>query len=149
MGSVWPCEGVRAPSMRRCSASSSVGRRGPAGGSGQGHAATWERCAHMLVPVGVAKNTVLESPRRVGRCARGWRLRTRGRGGRARGRPTLGEGGLGVPAGGRGHGAGGPYRVFPADCLPSVVGEYSVVLEGRYEVTGGAPGGPSYRCDAP
>ena len=39
-GPAWPCEGVCVPLMRRCSASSSVLRRGPAGGSGQGHAAT-------------------------------------------------------------------------------------------------------------
>ena len=54
--------------MRRCSASSSVRRRGPAAGSGQGHVATWEQCVHLLVPVGVAEDTVLDSPQRWQAC---------------------------------------------------------------------------------
>ena len=56
------CEGTCAPSMRRCNASSSVRLCGPAGGSGQGHAATWEHCAHLLAPVGAAEDTVSHSP---------------------------------------------------------------------------------------
>ena len=63
-GLAWPCEGVCAPSMRPCSALSSVRRCGPAGGAAQGHAATWEHCVHLLVPVGVAEDTVSNSPQR-------------------------------------------------------------------------------------
>ena len=44
--------------MRQCKASSSERLCGPAGGSGQGHAATWEHCAHLLAPVGAAERTV-------------------------------------------------------------------------------------------
>ena len=55
------CEGACAPSMRRCKASSSVRLRGPAGGSGQGHAATWAHRAHLLAPVYAAEDTVLHS----------------------------------------------------------------------------------------
>ena len=55
------CEGVCAPSMRRCRASSSVRLRGPAGGSGQGHAATWAHRAHLLAPVDAAEDTVSHS----------------------------------------------------------------------------------------
>ena len=64
MGTACLCEGVFGAPMRRCSASSSVRRRAPAGGSGQGHTATREHCAHLLVPVGVAQDTVSHSPQR-------------------------------------------------------------------------------------
>ena len=55
-------------SMCRCSASSSVRRHRPAGVLGQGHAATWEHCAHLLVPVGVAEDSVSHSPQRSQVC---------------------------------------------------------------------------------
>ena len=48
--------------MRRCKASSSVRLRGPAGGSGQGHAATGAHRAHLLAPVDAAEDTVSHSP---------------------------------------------------------------------------------------
>ena len=51
-GPAWPCEGVCAPSMRRCSASSSVRRRGPGGGSGQGHAA---HLGALRAPIGACR----------------------------------------------------------------------------------------------
>ena len=69
-GPAWPCEGVGAPPIRRCSASSSVRLRGPVGRSGQGHAATWEHCVHLLVPVGAAEDTVSRSPQRWQVCGR-------------------------------------------------------------------------------
>ena len=47
--------------MRRYSASSFLD---------QGHAATWEQCVHMLVPVGAAKDTVSQSPQRWQVCER-------------------------------------------------------------------------------
>ena len=56
------CEGACAPLMRGCKASSSVRLRGPAGGSGQGHAATWAHRAHLLAPVIAAEDTVSHSP---------------------------------------------------------------------------------------
>ena len=62
MGPARSCEQTCAPSMRRCKADSSVRLYGPAGGSGQGHAATWEYCAHLLAPVGAAEDTVSHSP---------------------------------------------------------------------------------------
>ena len=52
------CEGACAPSMRQCKASSSVRPSGPAGGSGQGHAATWVHRAHLLAPVDAAEDNV-------------------------------------------------------------------------------------------
>ena len=64
------CEGTCAPSMRWCKASSSVRLCGPAGGSGQGHAATWEHCAHLLAPVGAAGDTVSHSPQNRQVCGR-------------------------------------------------------------------------------
>ena len=76
-GPAWACEGVCVPSMRRCSASSSVRRCGPAGSSGQGHAATWEHCVHRLVPVGVAEDTVSHSPQRWQVCGR-WEVGDQG-----------------------------------------------------------------------
>ena len=60
-GPAWLCEGVCLSSMRRRNAPSSVRLRGHAGGSGQGHTATWEHCAYLLAPVGVAKDTVPHS----------------------------------------------------------------------------------------
>ena len=69
-GPACSCEGACAPPMRRCKASSSVRLCGPAGGSGQGHAATWEHCAHLLPPVGSAEDTVLHSPQRWQVCGR-------------------------------------------------------------------------------
>ena len=113
------CEGACAPSMRRCRASSSVRLRGPAGGSGQGHMATWAHGAHLLAPVDAAEDTVSHS-RRAGRCAGGGRAATKGRDGGARGRPTSVGGGPGSPAGGRGRGAGSPCPASsagpPATC---------------------------------
>ena len=50
--------------MRRWSTCSSVRQRGPGGDSGQGHAATWEHCVHLLVLVGAAEYTVSHSPER-------------------------------------------------------------------------------------
>ena len=64
------CEGACAPSMRRCRASSSVRLRGPAGGSGQGHAATWAHRAHLLAPVDAAEDTVSHSPQSRQVCGR-------------------------------------------------------------------------------
>ena len=69
-GPAWPCKGVCTLSMCRCSASSSVCRRGPAGGSGQGQAATWEHCVHLFVLVGMAEDTVLHFPQRWQVCGR-------------------------------------------------------------------------------
>ena len=63
-GPAWPCERVFAPWMHRCNASSSVRRRGLAGGSSQGHAATRGHRVHLLVPVGEAEDTVSHSPQR-------------------------------------------------------------------------------------
>ena len=63
-GLAWPCEGFCASSMRRCNASSSVRLRGPAGGSGQGHAATSEQCAHLLALIGAAEDIVSHSLQR-------------------------------------------------------------------------------------
>ena len=64
------CEGVCAPSMRRCRASSSLRLRGPAGGSGQGHAATWAQRAHLLAPVDAAEDTVSHYPQSRQVCGR-------------------------------------------------------------------------------
>ena len=69
-GACVACEGVCAPLMRRCRASSSVRLRGPAGVLGQGHAATWEHCVYLLVPVGAAEDTVLRPPQRWQVCGR-------------------------------------------------------------------------------
>ena len=69
-GALGSCEGVCSPPMRRCKASSSVRLCGPAGGLGQGHAAPWEHCAHLLAPVGAAEDTVLHSPQRWQVCGR-------------------------------------------------------------------------------
>ena len=75
------CEGACASSMRRCRASSSVRLRGPAGGSGQGHAATWAHRAHLLAPVDAAEDTVSHSPQSRQVCGRweGGDLRSRWR----------------------------------------------------------------------
>ena len=56
--------------MRRCKASSSVRLRGSAGGSGQGHASTWEHCVHLLAPVGAAEDTVSHYQQRWQVCGR-------------------------------------------------------------------------------
>ena len=64
------CEGVCAPSMRQCKASSSVRLRGAAGGSGQGHAATWAHRAHLLAPVNAAEDTMSHSPQSRQVCGR-------------------------------------------------------------------------------
>ena len=56
--------------MRRCKASSSVHLHGPAGRSGQGHAATWEARAHLLAPIGAAEDTVSHSLQRWQVCGR-------------------------------------------------------------------------------
>ena len=113
------CERACAPQMRRCKASSSVRLCRPAGGSGQGHAATWEHCAHLLAPVALQR-APCRIPRRGGRCVGGGRAATKGRDGGARGRPTSVRGGPGSPAGGRGRGAGDPCRAPsagpPATC---------------------------------
>ena len=63
-GPVWPCEGVCAVFMCRCSTSCSVRQRGLGVGSGQGHAATCEHCLHLLVPASVVVETVLRAPQR-------------------------------------------------------------------------------------
>ena len=57
--------------MHWCKASSSVRLRGPAGGSGQGHAATWEHRAHLLAPIGALEDTVSHSPQTWQVCGRG------------------------------------------------------------------------------
>ena len=119
--------------MRWCRASSSVRLRGPAGGSGQGHAATWTHRAHLLAPVDAAEDTV-SFPRGAGRCVGGGRAATKGRDGGARGRPTSVGGGPGSPAGGRGHGAGSPCERLPLDLPSRVVRENPVVVEGGDEV---------------
>ena len=49
---------------------SSVRRRGPAPRPGHGQAATWEHCVHLLVPVGVAEDTLSHSPQRWQECGR-------------------------------------------------------------------------------
>ena len=77
-GPAWPCQGVRASPMRRCKASSSVRRRGPAGGSGQGHAATWEHRAHLLATMGAPEDTMSHSPQRWQVCGR-WEAGNQGR----------------------------------------------------------------------
>ena len=64
------CEGVFARSTRRRSASSSVRRGGPEGGSSQGHVATWEHCAHLVVPVGTAEDTVSRATQSWQSCER-------------------------------------------------------------------------------
>ena len=64
------CEGACAPLTRRCKASFSVRLCGPAGGSGQGHVATWEHCVHLLAPGGAAEDTVSHSPQRWQVCGR-------------------------------------------------------------------------------
>ena len=69
-GPACSCEGVCAPSMRRRKASSSVRLRGPAGGSGQGHAATWVHRSHLLAPVAAAEDTVSHSPQSRQVCGR-------------------------------------------------------------------------------
>ena len=58
------------PLMHQCKASFSVRLCEPPGGSGQGHAATWEHCAHLLAPVGAAEDTVSHSPQRWQVCGR-------------------------------------------------------------------------------
>ena len=133
-GPAWPCEGVCAPSMRRCSASSSVRRRGPAGGSGQGHAATWEHCAHLLAPVGVPEDTLSHCPQRWQVCGR-WEAGDQGSRRRSqrsshrwpRGPPEFQQAGADTaPV--------VPTERFLPDRLPRVVLEYPVVVEGRNEV---------------
>ena len=69
-GPAHSCEGACAPWMLRCKASSSVRLRGPAGGSGQGHAATWAHRAHLLAPVDAAEDTVSHSPQSRQVCGR-------------------------------------------------------------------------------
>ena len=76
-GPAWLCEGVCTPSMRRCTAPSSLRQRRPAFGSGQGHAATSEHCAHLLVPIGVAEDTVSHSPQSWQVCGR-WEAKDQG-----------------------------------------------------------------------
>ena len=63
-GPVVSCEGACTPPMRRCKASSSVRLCGHAGGLGQGRAATWEHCAHLMAPVSAAEDTVSHFPER-------------------------------------------------------------------------------------
>ena len=70
MGPARPCEGACASSMHRCKASSSVRLRGPARGSGQGHAATWVQRAHLWAPVGAAEDTLSHSPQSRQVCGR-------------------------------------------------------------------------------
>ena len=62
--------GVCAPPMRRSKASSSVRLRGPAGGLGQKHVATWEHRAHLLAPIGAAEGTMSHFPQRWQVCRR-------------------------------------------------------------------------------
>ena len=69
-GPAWWCVGVRAPWMRCCSSSSSVRRRGSGGGSGQEQLATWEHCAHMLVPASTVEDTVSHAPQMWRVCGR-------------------------------------------------------------------------------
>ena len=132
-GPVWPCEWVRAPSMPRCSPSSSVRRRGPAVGSGQGHAFIPEHCAHLFVPAGVAKDTVLHSLQRWQACGRS-EARDQGSWQLGRGHPTRSGEGPRTPAGGRRRGAGSPSERLVSDRLPCVIREYPMVVEGRCEV---------------
>ena len=120
--------------MRRCRASSSVRLRGPAGGSGQGHAATWAHRAHLLAPVDAAEDTVSEFP---AESAGVWEV-----GGRrpevemaepevvpplSEGVPDLQQAGADVA----------PVvlaKRLPLDLLPRVLGEDPVVVEGGDEV---------------
>ena len=95
--------------MRRCSAASSVRRRGPAGGSGQGHAATSEYRVHSLVAVGVVEDTVLQSPHRRQACRR-WGAGDQGSPPRSQRLSHRWRRGPQSPAGRRRCGAGSPYR---------------------------------------
>ena len=142
MGPARSCEGACAPLMRWCKASSSVRLCGPEGGSGQGHAATWEHCAHLLVRVGAADDTVWNFPAEV---AGVWEVGGRRPGAEtvepevvsplAEGVPELQQAGADVapvvPA----------ERLLP-DLLPCVVGENPVVVEGVNEVIPRRAGGP-------
>ena len=134
MGPARLCEGACAPSMRRCRASSSVRLRGAAGGSGQGQAASWAHCGHLLAPVHAAEDTVSHSPQSRQVCGRweGDNQASRWRSQRSfhlcqEGVPDLQQAGADAAP------------VVPAerlllDLLPRVVRENPVVMEGGNEV---------------
>ena len=106
-------EGTCAPSMRQCKASSSVRLCGPAGGSGQGYAATWEHCAHLLAPVCAVEDTVSHSPQSRQVCGR-WEGGDQGPRWRSQRSSHLCQRGSGSPAGGRGRGTGSPCAASSA-----------------------------------
>ena len=140
-GPARPCEAVCAPAMRRCSAFSSVRRRRPVGGSGQGHAATWEHCAHLLVPVGVAGYRVALPAEVAG---------VREVGGRGPGVkaaepeivPTLAKGAPELEQAGADAAPVVLTEGFLSDRLPCVFGEYPAVVEGRNQVIAHRAGVP-------
>ena len=119
--------------MRRCSASSSVRRRGPAGGSGQGHAAsgsTARTCSTR--PRGGGHRVAL--PAEV---AGVWEVGGRGPGVKAAKPdfvPPLAKGATEFQQAGADTAPLVPTERFLPDRLQRVVGEYPVVVEGRYEV---------------
>ena len=127
--------------MRPCGASSSLRRRGPAGGSGQGHTATREHRSHLLMPVCEAEDTMLQ-PRRVGRRAGGGRPGTRGPGGVARGCRLGAEGVPELQQAGADVAQVIRAESFLSDRLPCVVREYLVVVGGRFEVIHAGQGCP-------
>ena len=69
MEPAWPCEGVVAPALRRCSTSSS--------GFGHGFAATLDHHVHLLVPAGMAEDSVSCAPQRQQVCGR-WQAGNQG-----------------------------------------------------------------------
>ena len=120
--------------MRRCRVSSSVRLRGPAGGSGQGHAATPAHRAHLLAPVDAAGDTVSHSPQSRQVCGR-WEGGDQGSRWRSQRSSHL------CPRGVRDLQQAGADAapVVPAERLlldlpPRVVGENPVVVEGGDEV---------------
>ena len=127
------CEGACAPSMRRCKASSSVRLRGPAGGSGQGHAATWAHRAHLLAPVDAAEDKVSHSPGSAGVWEVGGR-QPRVEMAEPEVVPPLLEGVPDLRQAGADVAPVVPAERLPLDLPPRVVRENPVVVEGGDEV---------------
>ena len=127
-GPACSCEGVCAPSMRRRKASSSVRLRGPAGGSGQGHAATWVHRSHLLAPVAAAEDTESAGVREVGG------RRPRVEMAEPEVVPPLSEGVPDLQQAGADAAPVVLAKRLPLDLLPRVAGEDPVVVEGGDEV---------------
>ena len=128
--------------MRRCKAPSSVRLCGPARGSSQGYAATWEHCAHLVVPVGAAEDTVSHSPQSRQVCGRWEGRRPRAEMAEPEVVPPLPEGVPDLQQAGADAAPVVPAERLPLDLLPRVVRENPVVVKGGDEVFPRRPGLP-------